>query len=177
MLQGWGALPGWVLLEGLLGQIRMWGRPPPEFRALKQALRQLWRSIAGSASLPVSGVYVRLRASWFRIGGEVAVRRTTGWFILVQRWWCGDFASERSDINMFGAKTTITARRRRAFVRLRMACTSCWTYFSQRWCGSAYPLPGVFDFCGNMDVAKSMPSPEMCWRSLARESMDSQAPR
>jgi hypothetical protein len=40
------------------------------FCDLKQALRQIWRSRAGSASSPVSGVYVRLRVSWFQIGGE-----------------------------------------------------------------------------------------------------------
>ncbi len=77
----------------------------------------------------------------------------------------------------YGVEAINVAMRRRALVRLWMACTSWRTDLGQRWWGRVCPLPGVLAIRGNMVVAKSMASRMMFYRSAARESVDSRPPR
>ena len=57
-----------------------------------------------------------------------------------------------------GVEAINVVMRRRALVRLRIACISWRTDLGQRWWVRVCPLPGVLAFRGNMVVAKSMAS-------------------
>ena len=88
--------------------------------ALKHAFIRLLRSGDGVVSSSSSGTFVRIRASRFRIGGEATVRTVKGVVTLSHSWWCGDPAVEMDSIVRSGVATASAARRRRAFIRVRM---------------------------------------------------------
>jgi hypothetical protein len=89
--------------------------------ALKQTPIRLCRSGDSVMSSPFSGACVGLKASTFRIGGDVTVRSVKGLVTLSHNLWCCDYVSERNSIPQLGVAATSVARRRRALVRLRMA--------------------------------------------------------
>jgi hypothetical protein len=88
---------------------------------LKHAFISVFRSVDCVASLSSSGMFVRMRASKFRIGGKATVRRVKGVLTLSHRWCCGDSAVEMDSIARGGVAAASAARRRSAFFRVRRA--------------------------------------------------------